>query len=64
MAGLTIRRKPGEQIQVGSAVITIRQVRGENVRVNIDAPPDVVIYRKECEDEWRASRESDNSDFD
>jgi carbon storage regulator len=46
---LVLARKCGEQIVIPEAgiVLTILQVRGERVRVGIEAPAEVAIHRRE-----------------
>jgi carbon storage regulator len=45
---LVLTRKRGEQILIGDdIVITILDVKGDSVRVGIDAPKGVVIHRLE-----------------
>ena len=52
---LVLTRKPKQQIMIGdSIVITVVEVQGENVRIAIDAPRDIKIYRGEI---YRAIQE-------
>jgi carbon storage regulator len=45
---LVLGRKIGQKILLGDDIeITILEVRGEHVRLGIDAPRDVPVYRKE-----------------
>ena len=45
---LALTRKKGEALMVNNNVeITILEVRGDQVKIGIDAPKDVPIYRKE-----------------
>lgn len=44
---LVVSRKKYETIRVGNTTFTILHVRGDKVRVGIDAPPDVKIVRGE-----------------
>ena len=45
---LCLSRKKKQSIVInGNIVVTIVEVRGDNVRVSIDAPEDVKIMRKE-----------------
>jgi carbon storage regulator len=47
---LVLTRKPGESIIIDGGIrITVTQVRGENVRIGIEAPPDVRIHREEVQ---------------
>ncbi len=45
---LVLSRKPGEALRIGDDVeITIIEVKGDLVRIGIDAPRSVQIWRKE-----------------
>ena len=45
---LILTRKPGESIYIGEDVkITIVEIRGHQIRVGIEAPKDMRIYREE-----------------
>ena len=45
---LVLTRKPKQQIQIGPDItITILQVKGQSVRVGIEAPRDVCVLRTE-----------------
>ncbi len=45
---LALTRKEGERIVIdGKIVVTIVQVRGNRVRLGIEAPKDVEIFRSE-----------------
>jgi carbon storage regulator CsrA len=46
---LTISRKQGETVLIGNAVVTIKSVRGGNVKVSIEAPTEMKIRRGELE---------------
>lgn len=48
---LILTRKPSEQLKIGDDItVTILGVRGNQVRIGIDAPKDVLILREElCE---------------
>lgn len=52
---LVLTRKPRQQIMIGdNIVINVVEVQGDNVRIAIDAPRDVKIYRGEI---YRAIQE-------
>ena len=52
---LVLTRKPRQQIMIGdNIVINIVEVQGDNVRIAIDAPRDIKIYRGEI---YRAIQE-------
>ncbi|MBN8549585.1 MAG: carbon storage regulator CsrA [Deltaproteobacteria bacterium] len=45
---LILTRKPGESLYIGDNVkITIVEIKGHQIRVGIDAPSDLRIYREE-----------------
>lgn len=45
---LMLSRKPSEVIRIGDDIkIVITEVRGERVRIGIDAPQSVRVYREE-----------------
>lgn len=52
---LILTRKPGEVIAIGNNIfITIVEIKGNQIRVGIDAPKDVPVYRKEIYDQIQA----------
>jgi carbon storage regulator len=45
---LVLSRKPGEKVVIGNGItLTVVEVKGNRVRVGIDAPDDVRILRAE-----------------
>ena len=45
---LILTRKPGESVYIGDDVkVTLMEIKGNQVRVGVDAPPSVRIYREE-----------------
>ena len=45
---LALTRKPGQQIMIGDDIlINIVEVQGDNVRIAIEAPKNIKIYRGE-----------------
>lgn len=45
---LVLTRKPGQSVYIGDEVkITLMEIRGNQIRVGISAPPTVRIYREE-----------------
>jgi carbon storage regulator len=51
---LVLSRKPGEAIRIGDDIeISIIEVRGDTVRIGIDAPRSVPVYRREVFDQIR-----------
>lgn len=54
---LTITRKVGEFIQVGDDIrICVKEIRKNQVRIAIDAPVEVKIYREEVYEKVLAER--------
>lgn len=48
---LALTRKIGERIVIGDdIVVTVVDIKGDNIRLGIDAPKDVKIYRGELYD--------------
>lgn len=45
---LVLTRKPGEKIRIGADItITVLEVKGNRVRLDIDAPEDIRVVRAE-----------------
>ena len=45
---LVLTRKPGEKIHVGSDItITVLEIKGNKIRIGIEAPDDVTVLRAE-----------------
>ncbi len=45
---LILTRKPGESLYIGDNLkVTIVEIKGNQIRVGIDAPPELRIYREE-----------------
>lgn len=58
---LILTRRPGESIQVGEDIeISILEIRGNQVRIGINAPSDVLVLRSELV-EGTPGSESDRS---
>jgi carbon storage regulator len=56
---LVLSRKRDERIVIGdNIVITVVEVRGDKVRLGIDAPTEVPVHRQEVLDAMRRSSES------
>jgi carbon storage regulator len=56
---LVITRKSGEAIRIGDDVtITVLDVSGSTVRIGIDAPGEIPIFRQEI---WAAVREENRA---
>ena len=61
---LVLTRKLGEEIVIGQAIrLKVLAVRRNQIRIGIDAPPEVAICRQEIVDRDRASRHAEHADF-
>lgn len=48
---LALTRKVGERIVIGDdIVVTVAGVKGDNIRITVDAPKEIKIYRGEIYD--------------
>ena len=57
---LIITRRQGEKIMLGDDIVVhVMEIVGNSVRVGIDAPRSVPVYREEI---WHALREESRSD--
>jgi carbon storage regulator len=55
---LVLSRKPGEQIYIGSHItITVVEVKGNRVRIGIEAPSNVTVLRAELNDFLKPNEE-------
>ena len=51
---LVLTRRPGESIVVGEdIVVTVIEIKGGQVRIGIDAPREVDVYREEIYEQVR-----------
>jgi carbon storage regulator len=54
---LIITRRPGERVMLGDdIVIAVIDVKGSNVRLGIDAPREVAVYREELLEAMKAEK--------
>lgn len=54
---LVLSRKVGEKLRIGEATVKVVSVKGEVVRLGVEAPPRVPIDRDEVADRNRRTRE-------
>ncbi|MFA7620748.1 MAG: carbon storage regulator CsrA [Aminobacteriaceae bacterium] len=53
---LVLSRKPGEAIRIGDDIeISVVEVRGDTVRIGIDAPRSVPVFRRELIDQVQSA---------
>ena len=58
---LVLSRKPNEEIVIDGRIhIKVIEIRGNQVRIGIDAPKDVVIHRQEVFEQINAEQDSPN----
>ena len=56
---LILTRRIGESLQIGENIkLTILSVRGNQVQVGVDAPPEVAVHREEVYERIKRERES------
>jgi carbon storage regulator len=56
---LIITRRPGEKIVLGDEiVVTVMEISGQTVRIGIDAPQSVPVYREEI---WEAVKQENEA---
>lgn len=61
---LVLSRNKGEQIVVAdNVVITVVEIRGDKVRLGIEAPKEVSVHRKEVWDAIRREKDRENPAF-
>ena len=56
---LILTRKPGEVICIGDKVfITVVEIKGNQIRIGIDAPKEMRVFRKEIYDQIQAENKA------
>ena len=54
---LVMKRRLGERIRIGDQIwVTVTEITKENVRLGVDAPPDIRVLREELVDDERFSQ--------
>lgn len=60
---LVLSRKPDGEICIGSdVVLRVLSIRGDVVKLGIEAPKDMPVHRREVRDRIEAERESHDCD--
>ena len=58
---LILTRRVGETLKIGDNVnVTVLGVKGNQVRIGVDAPRDVAVHREEIYDRIQREQESGN----
>lgn len=53
---LSLARRPGQKIRIGEdIVLVVREIRGRQVKIGIEAPPQVRVLREEIYEELCAA---------
>lgn len=53
---LSLARRPGQKIRIGEDIIlVVREIRGRQVKIGIEAPPQVRVLREEIYEELCAA---------
>tara|TARA_B100001057_G_scaffold83146_1_gene78790 strand:- start:14297 stop:14479 length:183 start_codon:yes stop_codon:yes gene_type:complete len=59
---LILTRKSGESLMIGEDIsVTVLGVKGNQVRIGINAPKDISVHREEVFDKIKDKSEEDNS---
>lgn len=57
---LILTRRPTEKIRIGDAIsVTVLEVRGNQVRIGIEAPKDVQVHREEIYERIQEEKRGD-----
>lgn len=62
---LILTRRVGESLMIGDNVnVTVLGIRGNQVRIGVDAPKDVAVHREEIYDRIQQEKTDDSSSSD
>ena len=58
---LILTRRVGETLMIGDEVkVTVLGVKGNQVRIGVDAPRDVTVHREEIYDRFKKEKEQES----
>jgi carbon storage regulator len=56
---LVLTRRPQQSLRIGhDVIITVLEIKGDSVRIGIEAPRDVDVHRSEVYDDLQAANQS------
>lgn len=58
---LVLSRKKNESIMIGDITIVVVEIRGDKVRLGVEAPKDVPVHRREVYDAIKRSLAADQA---
>ena len=62
---LILTRRVGESLMIGDEVnVTVLGIRGNQVRIGVDAPKDVAVHREEIYDRIQQEKTDDSTSSD
>ncbi len=56
---LVLTRRKNEAIQIGDATIVVVEIRGDKVRLGVEAPKETPVYRREVYEAIKRSEQCD-----
>ena len=56
---LVLSRYMDESIRIGDIKVTVVDIRGDKVRLGIEAPPEVAVHREEIYEQIRIQKSGD-----
>ncbi|MFO0726813.1 MAG: carbon storage regulator [Myxococcota bacterium] len=61
---LSLARRPGQKIRIGENILlVIREIRGRQVKIGIEAPPNVRVLREEIYEDIAAANQASTAEL-